>query len=120
MKEDVSQYSLGESFTIFNVKEKTHSTCFPVLCNSKMVAILEVNKVGREYTSTLSQSFAKELEKRLLDNEKKSFVLITDGVHLQAFEELISMKYTNYMMMDKSQLIYQRIWISICQNFQNI
>ena len=86
LKEDVSQYSLGESFTIFNVKEKTHSTCFPVLCNSKMVAILEVNKVGREYTSTLSQSFAKELEKRLLDNEKKSFILITDGVHLQAFD----------------------------------
>ncbi|MDO5590596.1 MAG: papain-like cysteine protease family protein [Lachnospiraceae bacterium] len=51
-----------------------------------MVTILEVNKIGDEYTSSLSKSFATELEQRLLNCKKNSFVLITDGIHLQAFD----------------------------------
>lgn len=86
LKGSLSEYSLGQSFTIFNIEEKTNSTCFPVLYKTDMVAILEINKAQGEYVSTLSKSFAEELEKRLSDNKKSSFVLITDGIRLQAFD----------------------------------
>lgn len=63
LKGSLSEYSLGQSFTIFNIEEKTNSTCFPVLYKTDMVAILEINKAQGEYVSTLSKSFAEELEK---------------------------------------------------------
>ena len=78
-------YSFGEPFTVFNVVENTNSSCFPVLQNEKIVAILEISENNGEYNSSLSVSFAKELEDILNNDKMKDFVLLTDGIHLQAF-----------------------------------
>lgn len=82
----VEEYSLGEPFTVFNVEENTNSSCFPVLQNEDIVAILEISENQCEYNSSLSVSFARELEDILNSNMMKSFVLLTDGIHLQAFD----------------------------------
>lgn len=58
----VEEYSLGEPFTVFNVEENTNSSCFPVLQNEDIVAILEISENHGEYNSSLSVSFARELE----------------------------------------------------------
>lgn len=82
----VEEYSFGEPFTVFNVEENTNSSCFPVLQNEDIVAILEISENQGEYNSSLSVSFARELEDIFDSNMMKSFVLLTDGVHLQAFD----------------------------------
>lgn len=45
----VQDYILGEPFTVFNVKENTNSSCFPVLQNREIVAILEISEKHGEY-----------------------------------------------------------------------
>lgn len=82
----IEDYSLGEAFTVFNVKESTNSNCFPVLANGRIVAIFEVFKLQGEYNSSLAISFAKELEEIVKSNTVKNFALLTDGIHLQAFD----------------------------------
>ena len=82
----IGDYSFGEPFTVFNVEENTNSSCFPVLKNERIVAIFEISKNQGEYNSSLSVSFAKELEDLLNRSTMKSFVLLTDGLHLQAFD----------------------------------
>jgi hypothetical protein len=82
----IEEYSFGEPFTVFNVKENTNSSCFPVLQNEDIVAILEISENQGEYYSSLSVSFARELEDIIDSNMMRSFVLLTDGVHLQAFD----------------------------------
>lgn len=78
----IEDYSFGEPFTIFNVEEYTNSSCLPVLQNGSIVAILEVSENQGEYNSSLSVSFAKELEDILNSNTMSGFVLLTDGVNL--------------------------------------
>lgn len=68
----VEEYSLGEPFTVFNVEENTNSSCFPVLQNEDIVAILEISENHGEYNSSLSVSFARELEDILNSNMMKS------------------------------------------------
>lgn len=80
----MEEYSLGEPFTVFNVKDNTNSSCFPVLQNGEIAAILEVSKIQGEYNSTLSISFSKELNNLLEKGELNDFVLLTDGINLQA------------------------------------
>ncbi len=80
----MEEYSLGEPFTVFNFKENTNSSCFPVLQNGEIAAILEVSKIQGEYNSTLSISFSKELNNLLEKGELNDFVLLTDGINLQA------------------------------------
>lgn len=81
-----SNYTLGQSFSIFNTEAQTNSTCFPVLYNGEIVAIFEVSATSSEYQSSLSVSFAKELSAFLTSGQMKNFVLITDGVHLHAYD----------------------------------
>lgn len=81
----VQDYILGEPFTVFNVKENTNSSCFPVLQNREIVAILEISEKHGEYNSILSTSFSKELNNLLEQRQLNDFVLLTDGVNLQAF-----------------------------------
>lgn len=82
----LDNYSIGEPFTVFNVIENTNSTCFPVLLNKNIVSIFEVTENMGEFSSSLSISFARELENFMNTNKMKDFVLLTDGVHLQAFD----------------------------------
>lgn len=81
-----NDYYLGEPFTIFNVTSNTNSTCFPVLSNNNIKGILEVTENDGEFNSSFSVSFSKELEDFLKSGVMKNFVLITDGVNLQAFD----------------------------------
>lgn len=83
---DMEEYGIGDPFTVFNVKEDTNSDCFPVLKNGNIVAILEVVDDNGEYNSSMSVSFAEELKDLLTDRTLNDFVLLTDGVNLQAFD----------------------------------
>lgn len=80
------RYDLGDGFTLLNVEENTFSTCFAVLLGEDMVAILEIGRDGEKFYSSLSESFAKELQELLERKNNASFVLLTDGVHLQAYD----------------------------------
>lgn len=86
LKESIETYSLGQPFTVFNVKEKNSITCFPVLSKKSIVAILEVVKIEDEYTSMLSVAFSKELKESFRKVKGNQFVLLTDGVRLQIFD----------------------------------
>lgn len=88
----IGDYTLGQSFSIFNTEEHTDSTCFPVLYKGEFVAILEISKGASEYQSSMSVSFAKELTAFLSTNQMHHFVLITDGVHLQAYDGIRSIE----------------------------
>lgn len=83
---DIEEYSLGNSFTIFNVEQRTHSICFPVLKRGNIVAILETLESQGEFNSSFSVSFSKELNDLFKSDELNDFVLLTDGVSLQAFD----------------------------------
>ncbi|SHF06844.1 Peptidase_C39 like family protein [Tissierella praeacuta DSM 18095] len=82
---NVDEYSIGNSFTLFNVEQKTNSICFPVLQRGNIVAILEVVENQGEYNSSLSISFSRELNDLFEQRELNDFVLLTDGINLQAF-----------------------------------
>lgn len=86
LPDSASNYTLGQSFSIFNTETQTNSACFPVLYNGEIIAIFEVSTVSSEYQSSLSISFANELSAFLTSGQMKNFVLITDGVHLHAFD----------------------------------
>lgn len=81
----IDEYSLGQNFSIFNVTNHTTSTCFPVIHNETVVALLDVFESNGEYSSSLSVSFSKELENFFNSKQMDKFVLLTDGVRLQAF-----------------------------------
>lgn len=87
-----SNYTLGQSFSIFNTEAQTNSTCFPVLYNGEIVAIFEVSSISSEYQSSLSISFANELSAFLTSGQMKKFILITDGVHLHAYDGIKSVE----------------------------
>lgn len=75
----IEEYSIGKAFTVFNVEDNTHSSCFPILRNDNIVAILEVVEDQGEYNSSLSVSFAEELNNIFEHKELGSFVLLTVG-----------------------------------------
>lgn len=51
-----------------------------------MVAIFEVSVISSEYQSSLSTSFAEDLATFFASGQMKEFVLVTDGIHLQAYD----------------------------------
>ena len=63
---------MGNPLQYLNVEENTNSSCFPVLQNEDIVAILEISENHGEYNSSLSVSFARELEDILNSNMMKS------------------------------------------------
>lgn len=82
----VSDYTLGQSFSVFNIKDQASSTCFPVLYGGEFVAVLEVVKLDGEYLSSLSASFAHELSDFFSTNQMNRFALISDGIRLLAYD----------------------------------
>lgn len=91
---DLNEFSLGNSFNLYNVKTKTHSSCFTIIYKKSIVAILEVYKDNNEFSSSLSKSFSDELNTLLTYNTQNigNFFLLTDGVNLQAFDGVNSVK----------------------------
>lgn len=81
----INDYSIGTGFSVFNVNAQTNSTCFPLMYKDEIFAILDVSNSNGEYSSSLSSSFAKELDEFFSTNTTmEKFVLLTDGVRLQA------------------------------------
>lgn len=85
---DFSEFLLGNAFEVYNVYSNKYSSCFPIVYNSSIVAILEVYKDNNEYSSSLSKSFSVELENLLINNipNLDDFFLLTDGINLQAYD----------------------------------
>ena len=82
----INDYSIGTGFSIFNVNSQTTSTCFPLVYNGELFAILEVCENNGEYSSILSSSFAKELSAFFSNTTMEKFILLTDGIRLQAYD----------------------------------
>ncbi len=81
----INDYSIGSGFSVFNVTAQTNSTCFPLIYNGEMLAILEIYENNGEYSSSLSPSFAQELDEFFSTNTTmEKFILLTDGILLQA------------------------------------
>lgn len=86
----VCDYTLGKPFTIFNVVSKTNSTCFPILKDNNILSIFEISSNDNKTIASMSKSFSKELNDLLRANTYKDYVLLTDGIHLQAFDGISS------------------------------
>ena len=76
----VEKFSLGTPFSVFSYNDNNVSQSdiyhFPVLENSKIVALFSVTKTkDNSFTATLSKSFASELEQLVKSNESKNFRL---------------------------------------------
>ena len=84
---NIIDYRIGNPFKIYNVENKTNSTCFPIIKDSEIVLILEVSGNKHNYLSSLSKSFSENLE-NLLKTEyisSNEFILLTDGINLKAY-----------------------------------
>jgi len=82
---NADEYSLGHPFSLFNVKDDTCSSCFPILEQDGFVAILEVYEDGGELNASAAVSFSKELEAVFAEEDFGDFVLLTDGIQVQAY-----------------------------------
>lgn len=100
---NVYDYNLGAGFSIFNVISSTESVCFPVIQNGNIVAILEVYYDGKEFTSSLAISFAKELTQILNTSHSEKIIFITDGVSLQVYDG--NKSYEIYKQFDNSKVV---------------
>ena len=82
-------YALGEAFTVHNAAINSYNFCFPVIKAREIIGILEVSRVDNELISIFSTSFSTEITNLLVTNRNKSYILLTDGICLQAFDGVL-------------------------------
>ena len=83
---NVNNYNLGEPFTVLNPMSNEVSFFFPVIYENDMIALFKISDDNGELSASLSSYFVNELKTLLLSNTNKEFVLLTDGVILQAYD----------------------------------
>lgn len=112
-----NDYSLGSPFTVLNPSSNDTIVFFPVIYGEDIVALFKVNDDNGELSASLLSYFVFELKNLLLSNIKKEFILLTDGIVLQAYDgqnyiTIYKLFENNNPVLDLSQSIN-----NFCQNF---
>lgn len=83
-----AKYQMGQAFTVVNVVTEEFFYFYPIICNDEIVLLLQVSQDinTKELSSALCKSFSDEIDKLLEQNFGRTYWLITDGNHVQAYD----------------------------------